>query len=142
MDRGRAHAGAATLALLHLTKVAVDCDSVRALAARQAARVTGGRVPVYTGTVPKQLDALIGGSVFWIVRHVLAARQRIVASEPITGDPRWRLILWLDPEVVRVQPLPCRGHQGWRYLRPEHAPVDGGGLPDELAGDLAALGLL
>ena len=29
-----------------------------------------------------------------------------------------------DPELVPVEPTPKRAFQGWRYLKPEDAPID------------------
>ena len=117
------------MALLHLSKVAFSCASVDTLARRQQARLAHGIVPLVTRFMPKRADELVGGSLYWIVKHRLIARNRILgfAVRPRDG----RTIIQLDPELVRVRQHPKRAHQGWRYLV-EDAPPDLDGEPDGL----------
>ena len=63
---------------LHLSKVAVGCASLDTLRKRQAGRAADGFVPIVTRFRPKRAEELIGGSIFWIVKHRLMARQRIL----------------------------------------------------------------
>jgi hypothetical protein len=63
---------------LHLTKVAFGCRTLDALQKRVAARSHGGEVRVVTRMRPKRMDELIGGSLHWIVKHRLVARQEIL----------------------------------------------------------------
>ena len=63
---------------LHLSKVAFGCASLETLTRRLEARVTDGIVPVVTRFLPKRADELVGGSLFWIVKQRLAARQTIL----------------------------------------------------------------
>ena len=135
------------MALLHLSKVAFSCASVDTLARRQQARLADGIVPLVTRFMPKRADELIGGSLYWIVKHRLIARNRIVgfAVRPRDG----RTIIRLDPELVRVRLHSKRAHQGWRYLDSEDAPPDLDGEPDgldalppALLGKLAGLALV
>ena len=91
-------------------------------------------------------DELIGGSIFWIIKHRLAARQTILGFAE--GEDR-RTIIRLAPELVPVRALPKRAHQGWRYLAADDAPPDFDGddeglaaLPPNLAIKLAALALI
>ena len=118
------------MALLHLSKVAFSCASVDTLARRQQARLAHGIVPLVTRFMPKRADELVGGSLYWIVKHRLIARNRILgfAVRPRDG----RTIIQLDPELVRVRQHPKRAHQGWRYLVEEDAPPDLDGEPDGL----------
>lgn len=132
---------------LHLSKVAVGCASLDALAARQQLRRAGGEVPVVTRFMPRRADELVGGSVFWIVKHRFVARQAILGFA-IRGEDG-RTLIRLDPELVLVRALPRRAHQGWRYLDPADAPPDLDGdedglaaLPGELGARLAALALI
>lgn len=131
---------------LHLSKVAVGCASLETLSRRQAARVTAGAVPIVTRFRPKRADELIGGSIYWIVKHRLTARQTILGFDAHPDDRR--TVIRLDPELVRVRPLLKRAHQGWRYLAPEDAPADLGAgdetelLPARLERKLAGLGLI
>lgn len=135
------------MASLHLSKVAFSCASVDTLARRQQARLADGIVPLVTRFMPKRADELIGGSLYWIVKHRLIARNRILgfAVRPSDG----RTIIRLDPELVRVRLHPKRAHQGWRYLGAEDAPLDLDGEPDgldalppKLLGKLASLALV
>ncbi len=111
-----------TMSRLHISKVAVGCASLDALKRRQAARAAAGEVPIVTRFRPKRADELIGGSIFWILQHRLAARQTILGFDESEHDRR--TIIRLAPELVPVRPSPKRAHQGWRYLPPEDAPGD------------------
>ncbi len=131
---------------LHMSKVAVGCASIETLRRRQAARAANGVVPVVTRFRPKRADELVGGSLFWIVKHRITARQTILGFD--AGADR-RTLIRLSQELVPVRGTPKRAHQGWRYLPSEEAPPDweGGGdgldaLPPDLAVKLAALGLI
>ena len=132
---------------LHISKVAVGCGSLDALQRRQAARAAGGVVPIQTRFRPKRADELIGGSIYWIVKHRITARQNIIGFAESEADRR--TIIRLDPELVPVRAFPKRAHQGWRYLPASDAPPDLGGgmdglaeLPPALAEQLAVLALI
>ena len=132
---------------LHISKVAVGCGSVEALRQRQYTRLQDGFVPIVTRFRPKRADALIGGSIYWIVKHRITVRQTILGFGESEADRR--TIIRLDPKLVPVRALPRRAHQGWRYLAPEDAPPDldaaGDGLaelPPRLAERLAVLALI
>jgi hypothetical protein len=131
---------------LNISKVAVGCASLAALARRQQTRLADGVVPIVTRFRPKRADALIGGSLFWIIHHRIVARQTIVGfgEEPGAG----RTIVRLDPPLIAVRPAPRRAHQGWRYLSAAEAPPDLGegetvmDLPAKLERSLALLALI
>ena len=132
---------------LNISKVAVGCASLDALRARQQLRLAGGVVPVVTRFRPKRADELVGGSIYWIVKHRIAARQTIVGFAEREEDRR--TIIRLDPELVPVKARPKRAHQGWRYLTAADAPLDFDGedegiaaLPPDLAVKLSALALI
>jgi hypothetical protein len=132
---------------LNISKVAVGCASLDALRRRQETRASGGVVPLVTRFRPKRADELIGGSVYWIVKHRIAARQTIIGFAEREADRR--TIISLDAELVPVRVQPKRAHQGWRYLAPADAPQDlvgddGGlaALPSGLAARLAGLALI
>lgn len=131
---------------LHLTKVAVGCASLEALQNRIARRVTAdGVVRVPTRMRPKRMDELIGGSLHWIVKHRMIARQQILRFEDRSDG---RVDIVCSTELVVIPPRPKRAHQGWRYLEDDDAPRgedDGSGLadlPPHLYGKLAALALV
>ena len=131
---------------LHISKVAVGCASFEALRKRQESRLVGGVVPITTRFRPKRADELVGGSIYWIVKHRIAARQTILGFAD--GEDR-RTVIRLDPTLVPVRARPKRAHQGWRYLSADDAPADFDGddeglsrLPPEVAIRLAALALI
>ena len=132
---------------LNISKVAVGCGSFDALAARQKSRLSGGVVPIVTRFMPKRADELVGGSIYWIVKHRITARQTILGFE--TRDEDRRTIIRLDPSLVPVRAQPKRAHQGWRYLASDDAPADLDGdedgllaLPPSLSMKLASLALI
>jgi hypothetical protein len=130
---------------LHLSKVAFNCASIETLKRRLEARVRDGIVPVVTRFRPTRADELVGGSLFWIVKHRIAARQTILGFDLRPSDRK--TIIRLDPELVTVRASAKRGHQGWRYLSEADAPPDFDGgdleaLPPDLAGKLAVLALI
>jgi len=132
---------------LNISKVAVGCASLEALKRRQQARAAGGVVPLVTRFRPKRAEELIGGSVYWIVKHRITARQTILGFADREEDRR--TIIRLDAELVPVRVQPKRAHQGWRYLAGTDAPGDLDGdddglamLPPQLAAKLAGLALI
>lgn len=132
---------------LHMSKVAVACASLEALQARQRARLADGIVPIVTRFMPRRADELVGGSIYWIVKHRLIARQAIIGFAVSGCDGR--TIIRLDPRLIRVRALAKRAHQGWRYLAAADAPADLDGEPDgidalppALLGKLASLALV
>lgn len=107
---------------LHLTKVAVGCRTIESLEKRTLTRASGGEVRVVTRMRPKRMAELIGGSLFWIVKHRLVAAQTILRFEDRADG---RLDIVCAEDLQRVPPAPKKGHQGWRYLEPGDAPRPG-----------------
>jgi hypothetical protein len=130
---------------LHLTKVAVGCASIEALENRIARRVTvDGEVRVATRMRPKRMAELIGGSLHWIVKHRIVARQEILRFDDRKDG---RIDIVCSSDLILISPRPKRAHQGWRYLEEtgEPAPEDSSGLaelPPSLFGKLARLALV
>ena len=130
---------------LHLTKVAFSCASLETLQRRIAGRASDGEVRVVTRMRPKRAEELVGGSLHWIVKHRLVARNRILRLED-RKDGRIDIVCSADLEVI--VPAPKRAHQGWRYLEDADAPTDSddgsglGALPPRLYGKLSALALV
>lgn len=132
---------------LHLSKVAFSCASLETLRRRLESRIRDGVVPVVTRFRPKRSDELVGGSLYWIVKQRIAARQEILGFDTRKSDRK--TIIRLKPELVTVRALAKRGHQGWRYLEAADAPPDLGEgedgveeLPPDLAGKLTILALI
>ncbi|MFN3371046.1 MAG: DUF1489 family protein [Sphingomonadaceae bacterium] len=133
---------------LGLTRVAFGCRSLEELAAaRDRFALTladGSRVGrIGSARRPREADRLVGGRLFWIIRHTLVARQTIL---DVVDGPEGGCEIRLDLEIVPVEPRARRAHQGWRYLAPADWPPDAGSggaaLPPALAAELAALALL
>ena len=130
---------------LHLTKVAFACRDSDALAARIASRAVGSELRVATRMRPRRADELIGGNLYWIVRHRLVGGNEILRLEDRSDG---RIDIVCSAEFVRVSPIHRRAHQGWRYLENRDAPTAGGDgtglaeLPPRLYGRLASLALV
>ena len=140
---------------LHLIKLSVGTESVEGLADWQERRraywkAAEGRAIArhITRMTPRRGGEILegGGSIYWVVKGFVQARQRILAFEPAPGAggrPSCAIL-------VRVAPRAHRPFQGWRYLRGEDAPPDlppgldaeGDALPPRLAAELGELGLL
>ena len=98
------------MARLHLSKVAFSCASIETLRRRLESRVQGGIVPIVTRFMPKRADELVGGSIYWIVKHRIAARQTIIGFDVRASDRK--TIIRLDPELVPVRATAKRGASG------------------------------
>ncbi len=113
---------------LHLLKLAVGAQSVDDLRVRNEGRSEGAMrlSRITTRMAPKRADEIVGvGSLYWVVKGVVAARQVVHAIEPFKDSSGVsRVWIMLRPEVTTVRPRPCRPFQGWRYLRAEDAPED------------------
>lgn len=130
---------------LHLTKVAVGCAHVETFARRVAARVRDGELRVPTRMRPKRQDELLGGSLYWIIKHRIVARQTILRFEDRKDG---RLDIVCSEALEILPPAPRRAHQGWRYLTDDDAPggtgdfSHGDDLPPHIRRELAALMLI
>ena len=130
---------------LHLTKVGFACRDADALRERIARRAIAGEVRIATRMRPRRAAELVGGNLYWIVKHRLVAGVEILRFED-RDDGRIDIVCSAD--LVAVTPRHCRAHQGWRYLDDSGAPSadnDGTGLaelPAQLYGRLAALALV
>ena len=143
---------------LHLIKLCVGCESVKELKGWVAERIQTARkkgLPPHhihtTRMTPKRLEELLaGGSLYWVIRGEIAAREKLIAIEPFRdrdGIGRCRLVM--QPKVIAVSPRPMRAFQGWRYSRDDAAPPDLGSagagvaeMPEPLRRELRELGLL
>jgi len=128
-----------------LTKVAFACRDLDALKERIARRAIGGEVRIATRMRPKRAAELVGGNLYWIVKHRLIAGLEILRFEDREDG---RIDIVCSAELKTVSPMPRRAHQGWRYLEDADAPSGGddgsglGALPPQLYGRLAALALV
>lgn len=148
------HAGAAISERmstpLHLMKLCVGCDTPAELEVWQKGQWPDGPARHVTRMWPKRAAELIqGGSIYWVFKGVMQARQRLLALEEVQGqDGISRCALILAPQLIRVAAVPRRPFQGWRYLKPQDAPPDlpagrdqEPSLPPAIAQALAEMGL-
>ena len=147
---------------LHLVKLCVGVGSPAELArwqrdeiASQKARGQSPELFHITRMTPKRREEILAsgsprnGSLYWVFRGVIAARQRILDIRPHKGrDGVKRCCLDLDLELVLTKPFPRRAFQGWRYLEAKDAPPDleraglSDDMPEELRAALTEAGLL
>jgi hypothetical protein len=143
---------------VHLIKLSVGVDDVEHLARIQAKRLADVRrqsrepqLRHVTRHTPRQADDILdGGSIYWVIKGFVRARQRIVDIRPVSradGTPACALVL--DPALIRTERRSVRPFQGWRYLAPDNAPADApkgrraeDEVPEKMAAELRQLGLL
>lgn len=135
---------------VHLKKLSVGSESLESLRAWQSLRLAEtGRLMHVTRNRPRRaVEILGGGSIYWIIKGVMTARQNIIdlaAVQRADGRPACGLVL--SPDLVATQPIKMRIFQGWRYLEAEDAPADlddvsQNNMPAALAAELRDLGIL
>ncbi|MEX5728319.1 hypothetical protein Ga0609869_001672 [Rhodovulum iodosum] len=138
---------------VNLVKLCVGAERVEDLLHWQAqprAKGPDGLPRHVTRMWPKrEAELLNGGSLYWVFKGVLLARQRILRLDAVDGaDGITRCGIVLDPDVVRTEAVPKRPFQGWRYLPSEIAPRDLSAarqhdtdLPPRLMAALAEIGV-
>lgn len=137
---------------VNLVKLCVGAETVQDLLDWHAAnrdRYPPGRTFHITRMWPKREAEVLQGSLFWVFKGMMLARQRILGLEEVSGgDGIRRCAIQLDAEVIRTEPVPRRPFQGWRYLPDAESPRDlpavrtsDDALPPELAAALAEIGL-
>jgi hypothetical protein len=128
---------------LHLTKVAFGCRDLESLHSRVAARSEGSQLRVPTRMRPKRSAELVGGNLYWIVKHRIIGCNSILGFEDREDG---RIDIVCSAELESVSPCPKRAHQGWRYFESDAAAkADDSGigeLPPQLYGRLSALALV
>ena len=128
---------------LHMTKVAFGAKSLEEMHGWWANRGAEGFLT--TRYLPKRHAEMVGGSLFWILKHQLVARSEILRFEEAPGGQTHIIV---STRLIDVRPKPKRAHQGWRYLEDKDAPQDlaegevAETMPGKLAADLARLGLV
>lgn len=143
---------------LHLIKLSVGAESVKDLRGWITERVKQAKakglparhIHVTRMTPKRDAELLDGGSIYWVIKGEISARQKIVAIEPFRdrdGIGRCRLVM--EPKLIAVSPRPMRAFQGWRYFDPKVAPPDIGRaetsiakMPEPMRRELRELGLL
>ncbi len=138
---------------LNLIKLSVGTESVEDLSAWHAAHAhiwAPGTTEHVTRMWPKREDEILnGGSLYWVIKGVIQARQRLIGLAERRGqDGILRCALVLDAELIRTENALRRPFQGWRYLPAAESPPDlpktratDDMLPPALAAALAEIGL-
>jgi hypothetical protein len=138
--------------MINILKLCVGADSVEDLLdwqRSQRPQWPDGKAIHVTRMWPRREAEVLEGSLYWVIKGVIQARQRILDLQEVNlGDGIPRCALVLDAEVIRTEAAPRRPFQGWRYLDPKDSPRDlpkgrakDDPLPPKLAQALAELGL-
>jgi len=139
---------------LHLIKLSVGTESVETLAAwhqTKRAQAPDGHPRHVTRMWPKREAELVdGGSIFWVIKGFIQARQKILRLDEVIGqDGIRRCAIVLDHELIKTTAAQKRPFQGWRYLNDVDAPRDLPSgretepeLPADLQQSLADIGIL
>ena len=136
---------------VHLKKLSVGATSLESIIEWQNVRITRGLDIIHpTRNWPRRASEILdGGSLYWVIKGKMSARQKITDLREVTRDdgrPACGIIL--KPGLIPVWPSRSRAFQGWRYLEVDDAPSDmpvsddATPLPAELASELRELGLL
>lgn len=137
---------------MNILKLCVGADSVEDLEdwhRQHRAHWAPGTTEHITRMWPKRESEVLEGSLYWVIKGVIQARQKIIALDRRMGsDGIERCALVLDAQVIRTAQAPRRPFQGWRYLDPAESPPDlpkgrarEEALPPALAQALADIGL-
>ena len=110
----------------------------------------GNKIVHVTRMWPKRESELLdGGSLYWVFKGLILARQEILQFEEVIGsDKIKRCGIVLSNKIIKTSPKPKRAFQGWRYLTSDQAPPDSGEflnsedeLPHTLLLELSRLGV-
>ncbi|MEP2784599.1 MAG: DUF1489 domain-containing protein [Pseudoruegeria sp.] len=139
---------------VNLVKLCVGAERVEDLEAWQTQRREDDPAHVLhhvTRMWPKRESELLnGGSLYWVFKGMILARQPILKLDEVIGhDGIRRCGIALSPDIIRTTAAPRRPFQGWRYLKPQDAPPDLRAgkaaeqvLPPELSAALAEIGVI
>lgn len=132
---------------LHLTKIAFQSESPATLRAWLESHEASGEARLTTRYLPKRIEEMAGGSLYWIHAHMLVGRSPILGFQDNGQGRYW---IRLEPRLIPVRSAPKRAHQGWRYLADADAPCDLGegeadernAIPPAMLDKLSRLGLV
>jgi hypothetical protein len=132
---------------LNMTKIAFGAESPAHLRERLATYAEAGEVRLTTRYLPKRVDEMTGGSLYWIHAHSIIGRSPIIGFMENGAGRHW---IRIAPVLIPVRGIPKRAHQGWRYLDEKDAPPDLGSgeadardhMPSKMLGDLMKMGLV
>lgn len=133
---------------IHLIKLSVGSESPAGLERWQKQRMKDkGEIVHITRMTPKRAEELLkGGSIYWVIKGFVCARNELLELRPMTYDGTPHCGLVYKTPLIRVRPIPRRAFQGWRYLSAKDAPADIGtrekDIPEKMLRELSELGLL
>ena len=138
---------------IHLKKLCVGANNVRDLFNRQEfIRQKYSETIHITRMFPKKYqDLLDEGSIYWVFKGYMRARQNIIGIDRIMGDDKIkRCKILLSKEIMLTVPKKTRPFQGWRYLEKKDIPKDDilydpknfDSSNEELISELSNLGLV
>src|SRR3977135_2028692 len=130
---------------LHLIKLAGGCDAGKELKSWGAERMQTAKkkgLPLHhihiTRMTPKRVEELLaGGSLYWVIRGEIAAREKIFAIEPFRdrdGIGRCRRVM--QHKLMALSPQPMRALRACRFSREAPPPPD---LAKAAAASVAAI---
>ena len=105
---------------LHIIKLCVGCESIADLegwiaetSAERRRRKQPDEQVHTTRMMPKRIPELLeGGSLYWVIKGMIACRQTILDLRQVTGsDGISRCAIVLDQKVVPVEPRAMRPFQ-------------------------------
>jgi hypothetical protein len=132
---------------LNMTRIAFGAENPAHLRQRLQAYAGDGEVRLTTRYLPKRHEEMVGGSLFWIIKHALIGRSPLIGFMDNGEGRTW---IRIKPELIAIRSIPKRAHQGWRYLAEEDAPPDLGAgetnasdhMPPKMLGELMKMGLV
>jgi len=136
---------------LHMLKIAAGVADLAELKELQKERKRErGVYAFYTRNRPKREEEILdGGSVYWVVKGQIQARQKIKGFRSIVNRRgRPAVLVSFEAKLTPTDWRPHRPFRGWRYLEAKDAPKDMAksaktkGLPPKMAAELRELGLL
>jgi hypothetical protein len=125
---------------VHLIKLCVGVDTLKELAEWQDERLErlarSGKTPELchrTLQTPRRREEVLdGGSLYWVIKGFVLARQRVLdLRADVKDDGTSCCGIVLDAELVATRPHPRRAFQGWRYLDTADAPQDAKSFADD-----------
>src|SRR3954465_12335370 len=100
--------------MLHLIKLCVGCDSLQDLAGWQKQRLKEKKARSQkpelihvTRQMPKRADELLdGGSLYWVIKGQIAARQKLLELRAVKKDGVPHCGLVYHKDLIPVRPRP------------------------------------
>ncbi|MBV1869208.1 MAG: DUF1489 domain-containing protein [Marinosulfonomonas sp.] len=134
---------------INLVKLCVGVASIDDLSSRIDSRKSTETMHVTRMWPKKSAELLNGGSLYWVIKGVILARQRILSLDEQFGDDGIRRCgIRMDATLHRTEAARRRPFQGWRYMTAQDAPRDlamarehDDDLPPELIAQLAQIGV-